>query len=291
MAKLMTIPEKMLDDVRRFSDEVLGLKIPDRPTLLTCERQQFALKFLREEIDEFEHAWDMGSVDDAADAMIDLVYVALGRLIEMGIPPGPIFDAVHRANMLKHKGENKRGTDIDAAKPEGWQAPDHSWLLTLTEEDVQVFKQVHSVNAKLMWVDPPWHPPETQKVEVMRNSPDPTQLAQKKDPLSKPQTALIPYESTVAQADAMAYGAYVKYEPWDWTKGRSYSEVRSSIDHHLAAWFERERDDPESKVHHLGHALADIGMLLGFEAMKRTDLDDRRPAHTVTMHTPTEETT
>ncbi len=291
MAKLMTIPEKMLEDVKRFSDEVLGMKIPDKPVLLAYERQQFAINFLREEINEFEHAWDIGSVTEAADAMIDLVYVALGRLLEMGVPPGPIFDEVHHANMRKHKGENKRGTDVDAAKPEGWRGPDHLWLLGIREQDVKVLRQPRSVHARLVWVDPPWNQPETQTVQVMRNSPDPTQLAQKKDPLKKPQTALIPYESTVAQANAMAYGAYVKYEPWDWTKGRSYSEVRSSIDHHLAAWFERERDDPESKVHHLGHALADIGMLLGFEAMKRTDLDDRRPAHTVTMHTPTEETT
>lgn len=310
MARMMTIPEKLLEDVQRFSDEVLGLKVPDTPTLLTYSRQQFAVEFLREEVNEFQQAWDNGSIDDAADAMVDLVYVALGRLIEMGVPPGPVFDTVHRANMAKHRGKTKRGTDTDAAKPEGWKAPDHSWLLTFTEADVKVLKQVHHTNATLKWVDPLWVDPlwvdsPQKKVEVTTDghgtsnlTPEeesllnpPKQMAQKKDPLAKPQTALIPYESTVAQAQAMAYGAYIKYKPWDWTGGRPFSQMRSSIDHHLAAWFDRERDDPESEVHHLGHALANIGMLLGFEAMGRTDLDDRRPAHTVTMHTPTEEAT
>jgi len=294
VARLMTIPEKMFDDVARFSDEVLGLKVPDKPRVLSYERQQFAVNFLREEIDEFQRAWDIGSVPDAADAMIDLVYVALGRLIEMGVPPGPVFQEVQRANMEKRLGRTKRGNDTDAAKPEGWKPPDHSWLLTLTEEEVAVLK-MKPVGAKLMWDTKVLF---TEKVlkDIAHNAEveaikEEVKLAQKKDPLKKPQTALIPYESTVAQAQAMAYGAYVKYEPWDWTKGRPFIQLLSSINHHLAAWADRERDDPESKVHHLGHALADIGMLIAFEAMGRGDLDDRRPVDTITMHILTEEET
>lgn len=288
MAKEITVTvkpqvEEMLTEVERFSKEILNINIPDKPSLLPHERQKFAVNFLKEEIEEFDHAWAVGDIPEAADALIDLVYVALGRLIEMGIPPGPVFHEVQRANMEKQKGRTKRGDDTDATKPGDWNPPDHSWLLTLKREHVEVLRQEHDPGDVLVWKKPQTggYLPVAKAAKA--------ELADKKDPLAKPQTALIPYESIAAQADAMAYGAYVKYEPWDWTKGRPISQLKSSIDHHLAAAFDREDYDPESKVLHLGHALADIGMWVAFMAMGRKDLDDRRPRHTITYHRPDEE--
>jgi len=118
-------------------------------------------------------------------------------------------------------------------------------------------------------------------------------LAEKKDHLAKPQLALIPYEAEVLEAKAWAYGAYVKYKDvggaWNWTGGRPYSEVVSSLRHHVGAWFDGEIIDPESGIHHLGLARCNLSMLIAWEAMGRTDIDDRRPSHTVTFHKPTKE--
>ena len=53
---------------------------------------------MREEVDEFVESTN---VVDQADAMIDLIYFALGTLVEMGVRPAPLFDIVHNANMQK----------------------------------------------------------------------------------------------------------------------------------------------------------------------------------------------
>ncbi len=117
-------------------------------------------------------------------------------------------------------------------------------------------------------------------------------LAEKKDLIMKPQLALIPYEAEVLEALGWGYGAYVKYRDvggaWNWTAGRPFTQVASSLRHHLGAWMDREIIDVESGVHHLGLARCNLSMLIAWEAMGRTDIDDRRPAHTVTFHTPKE---
>lgn len=49
-----------------------------------------------EEIAEFLVAPD---IYEQADAMIDLIYFALGTLVEMGIKPDELFDIIQKANM------------------------------------------------------------------------------------------------------------------------------------------------------------------------------------------------
>jgi hypothetical protein len=124
----------MADDVYRFNSDLIGLPVPDSPQTLQGARREWAEAAMAEEIDEFREASASGRVDEAADALIDLVYFALGRLQEMGVAPLPVFKEVHAANMTKHRGElSKRPGSMgyDAIKPEGWTAPDHSYLLGL----------------------------------------------------------------------------------------------------------------------------------------------------------------
>ncbi len=133
------IAARMLMKVDKFNREVINLPIPEVPTLLSAERRKFATTALNEEIDEFETALEDEDVLEAADALIDLIYFALGRLVEMGVPATGVMDEVQRANMDKERGElSKRPGSLgyDAIKPEGWTPPDHAWLLGFGRADI-----------------------------------------------------------------------------------------------------------------------------------------------------------
>jgi hypothetical protein len=117
--------EKHLAMVERFHQEITGLPIPDGPTFLRGERLSKSLDMLNEEIRELVDATNAG---EQADALIDLIYFAYGRLLEMGVRPGPAFRLVHDANMKKVRGANKRGNQFEAMKPEGWRPPDWDWF-------------------------------------------------------------------------------------------------------------------------------------------------------------------
>lgn len=123
----------MLAKVETFNREVIGLPIPQQPKCLDAKRTKWAETAMLEEVQEFVDASRAKDVPEAADALIDLVYFALGRLVEMGVPATAVFEAVHEANMSKQRGElSKRpgSKGFDAVKPPGWRAPDHSWLLS-----------------------------------------------------------------------------------------------------------------------------------------------------------------
>ena len=55
-------------------------------------------KWMNEEVAEFLVAED---IYEQADAMIDLIYFALGTLVEMGLEADELFDIVQQANMSK----------------------------------------------------------------------------------------------------------------------------------------------------------------------------------------------
>lgn len=123
---------KMLKGVATFNETIVGLPVPSRPQALNNDRRRWARQALLEEIEEFDLACHRGDVVEAADGLIDLIYFALGRLVEMGVPATAVFDEVQRANMGKQRGTlSKRPGSLgfDAVKPDGWQGPNHSWLL------------------------------------------------------------------------------------------------------------------------------------------------------------------
>ena len=114
----------MLDDVADFHLEVLQLTATESPTLLSQEFCMERFRFMSEEIEEFVDAGIKGDMVGVADALADVIYVALGTAYQMGLPFQAIWDHVHRANMRKVRGETKRGNSIDARKPEGWVSPE-----------------------------------------------------------------------------------------------------------------------------------------------------------------------
>lgn len=105
-----------------------GLPAPAEVRWQSKEWNSFRLKFMREEIDEYEEALKEKNFEKAFDALIDLVYVALGTAVAHGFPWQRGWDRVHMANMKKIRAhvasDSKRGTAYDVIKPVGWQPPD-----------------------------------------------------------------------------------------------------------------------------------------------------------------------
>lgn len=124
-------------DVQDFHDK-FRVPTPPRLTLLDAETLEFRRKFLQEELDELIKAHEEGSIADAVDSMIDLIYVAVGTLDMMGLSETQFIQAwkeVQRANMSKERAksaaQSKRGSALDVIKPAGWQGPDYSFLETV----------------------------------------------------------------------------------------------------------------------------------------------------------------
>ena len=75
-----------------------------------------------EEINEFIEAEE---IVEQADAMIDVIYFALGTLVEMGIKPDNLFKIVQDANMAKlwPDGKPHYNKDGKTIKPSTWEDP------------------------------------------------------------------------------------------------------------------------------------------------------------------------
>lgn len=143
---------RMIDRAHEFNVDVLAFAPPSPPHCLPAVRLKPVMDAFDEEDREFAIAVADGDLLEAADALIDGIYFRLGRLVEMGVPPGPVFDEVHRANMAKVPGDlaKRPGWEgRDAVKPEGWRAPDHSWLLGMTDRRRATDDELGALRARL----------------------------------------------------------------------------------------------------------------------------------------------
>ncbi len=117
----------MWDDIINFH---VKFEVPqsELPTMEgNDEMLQYRIKFLREELKEFEDAVESGNDVEAFDALLDLVYVAMGTAYVCNFPWNEGWEYVQAANMLKQRvnsaDESKRGSQYDVVKPDGWIAP------------------------------------------------------------------------------------------------------------------------------------------------------------------------
>lgn len=121
-------------DIHEFHDK-FRLLYDGPPRTLTGDLLDFRVKFMQEELDEYAEAAAEGDLEKQLDAIIDLIYVALGTLLLQGMLP--IFAQgwirVQQANMAKVRTErvedSKRGSTSDVTKPEGWKPPTHKDLI------------------------------------------------------------------------------------------------------------------------------------------------------------------
>jgi len=113
---------KNFDDVRELH-ESFAIAVNDTPHLLCRRLAQERIDFIGEELDELYDAMSADDINEIADALIDIVVVAMGTAAMMGLPWQELWDDVHRANMAKERGVGKRGNAVDLIKPEGWVPP------------------------------------------------------------------------------------------------------------------------------------------------------------------------
>jgi hypothetical protein len=73
-------------------------------------------------------------------------------------------------------------------------------------------------------------------------------------------------------------GGAVKYAPWNWANGLSWTDTYDSLRRHLEKWMMGEERDHESGRLHLGHVFCNAMFLLHF-AITKTGTDDRPVAH------------
>ncbi len=118
----------MLEDIAEFHQK-FKLAPTAKPSLLEIPDMAYRIQFLFEEMQELVDAFEEENLEKQFDALIDLVYVALGTGYLMGLPFGEGWARVHKANMQKVRAENKdderskRGHHWDVVKPEGWEPP------------------------------------------------------------------------------------------------------------------------------------------------------------------------
>lgn len=115
---------KLFKDVALFHEVILHDFASPTPSMVSAEYVEERIKFLLEELEEFMAATRDGNMVDTADALADIIYVALGTAYKMGLPFDEIWNAVQAANMRKQRGMTSRGNKVDAIKPEGWVGPE-----------------------------------------------------------------------------------------------------------------------------------------------------------------------
>jgi predicted HAD superfamily Cof-like phosphohydrolase len=133
----------MIADVAAFHDK-FGLEYDGRPRLLPDDLRKFRSEFLLEEAREYELSVAAGDcalrlglgqaavaaqLAEQLDALVDIIYVALGNAYIQGLPVAEAWRRVHAANMAKIRATSEtaslRGGTADVVKPLGWRAPDH----------------------------------------------------------------------------------------------------------------------------------------------------------------------
>ena len=116
----------IIRDIYMFNSEVRKAPQPDQPQKLSDDNHQARFEFMEEEINEFQEAT---TPQDELDALIDVIYFAVGGIYDLGLTHEQAKEAfcrVHHANMAKVAGvkEGRSVTTQDAAKPEEWPEPD-----------------------------------------------------------------------------------------------------------------------------------------------------------------------
>lgn len=131
------------DDVGKFHEK-FNLPVADSatesahcrlPQLLSRKEFNFRTAFLFEEIRELIEGYGEQDLAKMADALVDIVYVALGTAHYAGVPFDELWKEVQRANMEKRPWQEgdpvkpRNTTGLEIVKPEGWISPDIRGIL------------------------------------------------------------------------------------------------------------------------------------------------------------------
>src|SRR5512139_697373 len=118
----------MMECIQDFHEK-FGLEYLGTPRFLDLDMSEFRIKFMQEELDEYKTARSDGDLEKQLDALVDLMYVALGTAYLHGFDIAEAFYRVHKANMNKVRVSREtedlstRKSQYDVVKPEGWVPP------------------------------------------------------------------------------------------------------------------------------------------------------------------------
>lgn len=296
---------KTYSDVVEFNKEIIKLE----PTeYLNPERLQWFKTTINEELGEFEEANEKYKMDyeaskkitvdpdalladkvDMIDAIMDLIYFALGRLYEIGCSEddfAAMWNAIHHANMTKVRGNKGRGSDADAIKPTGWKGPEEVFIaykkglknqLDTCEQTTRRFK----ATCENICLNAPKNTCETIKNEKPSETTENIQqlhLPGMKYDEGKPNLSLVFGGFNKALLDVGYIGTFGarKYTPNGWKDVDNLYERYSSalLRHMFAAMSPRVKDiyDNETGRLHLAH-VAWNALALTEHMLKSIDYD------------------
>ena len=296
---------KTYSDVVEFNKEIIKLE----PTeYLNPERLQWFKTTINEELGEFEEANEKYKMDyeaskkitvdpdalladkvDMIDAIMDLIYFALGRLYEIGCSEddfAAMWNAIQHANMTKVRGNKGRGSDADAIKPTGWKGPEEVFIaykkglknqLDTCEQTTRRFK----ATCENICLNTPKNTCETIKNEKPSETTENIQqlhLPGMKYDEGKPNLSLVFGGFNKALLDVGYIGTFGarKYTPNGWKDVENLYERYSSalLRHMFAAMSPRVKDiyDNETGRLHLAH-VAWNALALTEHMLKSIDYD------------------
>ncbi len=128
--------KKQLEQVREFNKSY-GHPAPDSVTDIDQARRVQRGTYLNDEVFEFMLA---DGIVSQVKENIDLVYFALGNLVENGVSPDQIeavFDAVHESNMAKRWPDGSIHYHHETGKvikPDDWEPPTKTLAQILSED-------------------------------------------------------------------------------------------------------------------------------------------------------------
>jgi predicted HAD superfamily Cof-like phosphohydrolase len=117
----LTNKDWMYQSVSDFHS-AFGHPVSQFPAILSDNRVFKRANWMSEEIDELRQSKNL---EDQIDAVIDLIYFAIGTLVEIGVEPSEAFEIVHQSNMSKlgPNGKVLFHSDGKIKKPDSWVSP------------------------------------------------------------------------------------------------------------------------------------------------------------------------
>lgn len=113
----------MIGDVDMFHRKFVPHPPPGRPTFVQSA-VDFRMRFLDEEFNtELKEAVEQRDLPAIADAIGDIIYVAIGFARELGIPLQAVWHEIQRSNMEKVRPTAEDDSWKYCVKPAGWLAP------------------------------------------------------------------------------------------------------------------------------------------------------------------------
>lgn len=114
----------MIKNIKEFH-EMFRLEYDGPPRELEQKLSVFRIRFIDEELTEYDEACVAHDKAKQLDSLVDIVYVTLGTAYAQGFDFNEAWRRVHAANMKKVRAlkasDSERGSTYDVVKPPGWE--------------------------------------------------------------------------------------------------------------------------------------------------------------------------